>query len=751
MTQSARDRGGRLGGSAFRAGLVIAIVSGAVGAATTVSFATLVFGENAPEFLNVGIAHFLLGGGVAGIVLGVVSSLRGQFSGIQDVSSAIAGAIATSVAISLAGSGDEAVFANALFALIAAGLLTSVFFIVMGRFKLGNFIRFVPFPVMAGFLAATGWLLLKGGLEAAGGGGHLEILQLGRFLDHANLSQVALALLFGLALYFLMRFYKGGLWVIPGMLVSAVVVFYAVIAVSDLGLTSARTEDWLIGPLSDTPFWEALTFPDPELIEWSAIVASLGSILTFVVVGALALLVTESGLELAIERDVDVNIEMERSGIANLLASITGAPTSWVEPSATSLANSRGALSPIFGAVNGGILLLTFLAGPAFVSLFPRFIAGGLLVFLGMELISEWILDRRKQMPLVDIVVVLAIIASVEFLGLLPGVAVGLVASVVIFVVRYSSLKPIRDLLDGSGVVSGRDRPIPDERLLDLYRERTLILQLQGFVFFGSSYSVYRKVKDLIERAGQTPSFVVLDMRLVQGIDSSAASALLKMARLTRDHDAGLIVVPGSEAVTRSLAQAGITETLFDHFRVFDRFEEAVEFCEDRVLVEARAELQKRGAGGADEGFLDAVYGEVVAGLELQEIFEELVAALRQRMEVVHTREGSLLFAQDDANRRLFFIVAGVVSVERVDSHGRFMRVRTLGAWNLVGEMGAFLGYREPFSARVEKQGEILALRPETLAAIAAQDPDISHRLQHFTMQMLGSELVRTSKILSHP
>lgn len=736
---------------AIRSGLVIALVFGAVGVATTVSFATLIFDENTPEFLNAGIAHFLLGGGVAGVTLGLLSSLRGQFGGIQDVSAAIAAVIATSVAASVAGSSNETIFANVLLALIAAAVLTSLFFIVMGRFRLGNFIRFIPFPVMAGFLAATGWLLFKGGLEVPAGGGHLAILQLGHFLDQAHLDQVALALAFGIALYVSMRTFRKNLWVLPGMLVMAIAIFYLFVAVAGVDLRELRADRWLIGPLPNTPFWQTLTLPAPALVEWDVILANLGSIATFVVVSALALLMAESGLELAIERDIDVNEEMERSGLANLFASVTGTPTSWVIPSATSLAHSRDALRPVFGALHGALLLLVFLAGPALISLFPRFVAGGLLVFLGLELLSDWIVDTYRQMPTMDIVIVITIVASVELVGFLPGVAVGLSASVIIFVVRYSSLKPIRDRLDGSGVASGRDRPIPDERLLDYFQQKTLILQLQGFIFFGSSHSVYRSAKDLIDEAQQAPMFLILDMRLVQGIDSSATTALVKMATLTRDRNAGLIVVPGSEAVHSALEQAGITPERFDHLRVFDRFDEAVGFCEDRILVEARTQIQRRGAGGAHDAFLDVVFGEVMAGLEVQEEFEELVTALRERMEEVDNREGTLLFAQHAENRHLFFIVTGLVSLERVDAHGSSMRVRTLGAWNLVGEMGAFLSYREPFTARVERPGDILALSPEALAAIELEDPELNRRLQHLIIQMLGSELARTSQVLAQP
>jgi SulP family sulfate permease len=286
---------------------------------------------------------------------------------------------------------------------------------------------------------------------------------------------------------------------------------------------------------------------------------------------------------------------------------------------------------------------------------------------------------------------------------------------------------------------------------LDYFQQKMLILQLQGFIFFGSSHSVYRSTKDLIDKAENAPMFLILDMRLVQGIDSSATTALVKMATLTRDHNAGLIVVPGSDAVRASLEHAGLNPEHFDHLRVFDRFDEAVEFCEDRILVEARTQIQRRGTGRADDAFLDAVFGDVMAGLEVQEEFEELVAVLRDRMDEVDSRVGTVLYAQHDENRDLFFIVTGLVSLERIDAHDRPMRIRTLGAWNILGEMGALLSYREPFTARVVRSGDILTLSPEVLAAIASEDPELNRRLQHLIIQMLGSELARTSQVLARP
>ena len=730
----------------IRTGLLISLVFGAVGVATTVSFATLVFGENTEHYLNAGIAHFLLGGAVAGVLLSLLSSIRGQFGGVQDVSAALAGAVATSVAASMQGSSDEAIFANVLLALIAAALLTAISFVIIGQFRLGNFVRFVPFPVMAGFLAATGWLLFKGGVEVSGGGGHLELLDLEHFLDHAHMDQVWWAIAFGIALFAATRLLKGRLWVLPLMLVAVIGAFYLIIAIGSPVLDELRADHWLIGPLPDTPFWETLTVPDGELIEWGSIWSSIGSIATYAVVGVLAILVTASGLELEMKRDIDVSGEMRQSGLANIVAGLTGAPTSWVIPPSTSVAAERQALHPAFGALHGGLLLAVFVAGPGFVSLFPRFVAGGLLIFLGVELLHEWIWETRKDMPIVDVAVVVVIVASVELAGLLQGIAVGLVASVVIFLVRYSSVRPIRATLDGGSAHSGKDRPIPDERLLSYYDDEILILSLQGFIFFGSAHTVYTRVKSFFEEAKRPPRSLILDMRLVQGIDSSATSAFVKMARLLAEHQAELIVAQAPEPVIRSLVVAGLDPDHYDHLQLVDRLGDALESCEDRVLERAKGRLQQRGGGSADDQFLDSVFSDVMSALDVQEEFEDLVQTLGPQLEQADAEVGATLLEQDAENRRLYFIMGGVVSLEKSDWHGGVARVGTLGRWNVVGELGALLEYREPFSVRIEQPGEILVLPAEAVAQVFGDRPDVAQRLHRLSLRMMAAKLEKASQ-----
>jgi SulP family sulfate permease len=73
-------------------------------------------------------------------------------------------------------------FANIFTAIALATVLTGIAFLLLGYFKLGNLVRFIPYPVMGGFLAATGWLLFKGGLQVSTGFG-FQVLQVASFFN----------------------------------------------------------------------------------------------------------------------------------------------------------------------------------------------------------------------------------------------------------------------------------------------------------------------------------------------------------------------------------------------------------------------------------------------------------------------------------------------------------------------------------------------------------------------------------------
>ena len=85
---------------------------------------------------------------------------------VQDAAAAVLALVATTTALDAFGSLDRA-FLTVVAATMIVTLATGVTFALLGVFRLGNLVRFVPYPVVGGFLAGTGWLLFKGGIGVA--------------------------------------------------------------------------------------------------------------------------------------------------------------------------------------------------------------------------------------------------------------------------------------------------------------------------------------------------------------------------------------------------------------------------------------------------------------------------------------------------------------------------------------------------------------------------------------------------------
>lgn len=128
-----------------------------------ISLAALIFTGPLAPFLANGIGLALAGTIVSGLVVAVLTTLPGIVSGIQDVPAAIFAVAAAVIASQLAGS-PEQMFVTVVTAVVLTTLLTGLFFLGLGYFRMGRWVRFLPFPVIGGFLGGTGWLLITGAL-----------------------------------------------------------------------------------------------------------------------------------------------------------------------------------------------------------------------------------------------------------------------------------------------------------------------------------------------------------------------------------------------------------------------------------------------------------------------------------------------------------------------------------------------------------------------------------------------------------
>jgi SulP family sulfate permease len=519
----------------------------------------------------------------------------------------------------------------------------------------------------------------------------------------------------------------------------------------DISTTQLEQQGWLLGPLPEGSLWRSLTVPDFKAIEWTLLGTQFGSILTIVLLSAISFLLGASALELVANRDLDMNKDLQKTGITNLIASVLGAPASYLIISDTALATQMGARSRFAGIFMGLFMAVIFLLGGQILSYVPKFVAGGMILFIGLSLLAEWLVDARKSFPPIDYLIVVSILLIIEFIGFLEGVGAGIFASVIIFVIRYSSINLVKNAGDGNRFRSSKDRPIPDQRLLDHYAHQSLILQLQGFIFFGTANSLYETIRSYVESSETPLRFVMLDLGLVRGIDSSAVKSFEKIMQLLNKNDIHLFLANLADRTRSQLKAGGFSSAAHERLNFFPELDQSLEHCEDTIVATKmggadQAELQD--VKQVKDDLMQAVYNDVMAALEHQIKFEKLVEKMKPFLEERKVTDGEHLFKQRDTNRDLFFIMRGTVNLIGESRQGTMNRIRTLGPWTVTGEIGTFLGYHAPYSAIVEKEGLVYRLSEENRKQMESENPELATEFHRLIIIMIGNQLMKASKAM---
>jgi SulP family sulfate permease len=519
------------------AGLVVAIFT----VVASVSFAALIFSGPLTGFVSLGIRMMLTTAVVVGTFVALTSSCRVAIAIPQDRIVPILALLATSVVGHMPQASLQDQGLAVILAVILVTLITGAFLYSLGVLHLGNLTRYIPYPVIGGFLAGSGWLLVLGGLRVTTG--HpVNLTTLPDLVSTHQLWHWIPGVIFGVLLFWALRRAKNPL-VIPGLFPLAIAIFYAVLWIGGSSVARAQTAGWL----PDFPRTEEL--PAVALIgswkvfSWRLLSNHLSILATVLVTSLVSILLTATALELSIEKDIDLNRELRSAGLASLLAGLAGGMVGFHSLSMSRLVMSMGVRSRWVGVVAAALCGAVLWMGAAFVSFVPRLVCGGLLVFLGLIFLWEWVYEASRKLTRLDYFVVLFILAVAGTVGYPAGVATGLVAAIVLFIHNYSQVDVVSHAMSGADLRSNVERPVRELRSLREHGDQIFILHLQGFIFFGTANNLLKEVRARVADSRIKPlRFVVMDFRRVTGIDSSAVFSLWKVNQLARRQGFTLIM-----------------------------------------------------------------------------------------------------------------------------------------------------------------------------------------------------------------
>lgn len=713
--------------------LAAGLITGILTVMIEISLAALIFSGNLARFVSNGIGITLLGSFVIGVVVAVTSSLRGAVALGQDLPAAILAPLAAGIATSLAPSASpEATYATVVAAISITSLVTGIGFFLIGIFRLGSMIRFIPYPVIGGFLAGTGWLLVKGSFGVMANAA-LTLTGLPLLFKAGVVIRWLPGLLFGVLLYAVVRRYNH-FWIIPALLLAAAVAFYAVLWGNSISIAYASARGWLLGPFPQGGLWHPLALSDLRLIEWPAIFNSAGNIATILLVSAVSLLLNASGLEITLRQDIDLDRELRSAGLANLLSGLSGGTPGYEALSLSALGyrlKASGRLVGIFSACMCGLAL--FLGAP-FLSLLPKPVIGGLLLFLGISFLVEWIYDAWFKMSKRDWIIVILILVAINSIGVLQGVGLGLLVAIGLFVYDYSHVSVVRHALSGASFHSNVDRPATDEQYLRRHADLTYILELQGFIFFGTVNKLLDQVRRRVSEAGRSsPRFVLLDFGHVSGLDSSAVLSFLKMKQLAQAKNFELVLTHLSPAMQRKMELEILTSSDSDLWCTFPDINHGVAWCEEQIIQAGMA-----------------------PGTEAPTIFQQLenvlpgpggAKRLQAYCECKKVQAGTKLIRQNQPPSGLFFIETGGAEVELELATGQQVRLRKMSG-TIVGEMSQYTGRPATASVIADQPGEIYFLSNEKLKEMEKNDPDLASAMHKFIARLLSERLTDSNHVV---
>ncbi len=703
----------------------------------SLSFGSLIFGGELSFGVADGIGTALISATVVGLVMAWRSSYPVTIAIPQDRTAPILALMAAQVVAALpAGTSPAEKLINVLAAIALTSLVTGALLYLLGHYRLGNLTRFIPYPVVGGFLSGSGWLLVLGSFR----------VMTGRQVTPANLPDLFLPGVLklwlpgvgvGVAIFLALRIYRRTK-LVPVILLAAMAIFYGVMILSGVGAAEARAAGWLpVIPAGENfrpHLWELASW---QAVHFQAIGHAAGLVATAMVTAALSILLNSSALELAVHQEIDLNQELRAAGLANLAGGLAGGMLGFQSLSLSRLANDLGARTRLAATVTALFCGLALFAGPTVFAYLPKFALGALLLYLGLGFLAEYLYDGWSKLPLSDYAVVVLIVAVMGTVGYLEGVGVGVLAAVFLFIHNYSRVGVITHALTGAELQSNVDRPVAHQRLLQKEGGRLHLLKLQGFIFFGTANSLLNNIRERVadeKRPGL--SCVILDFRRVSGLDSSAALSLAKAGQLARKSGFQLLLTQVPDDMQHHLERGFARDERAERPKFFPDLDHALEWWETRKLAEHGLSAQPERS---------SLREQMAAFWPNGHTLDSFVARLDRRV----LNEGQYLIRQGDAASEVYFVESGEVSTLLESGNGSSpRRLRRGGGGTVLGELGLLLRQPRSASVMVNHSATVYCLSAAALEQLKRDQPYVAADFYEYLSRYLSERVINTTKSL---
>jgi SulP family sulfate permease len=714
------------------ADLSLATLSSVITVLGTVAFAALIFPGPLAKAVPLAFVTFLAGTAVAALMIGLLSRFYCNLSGAQDQPAAILATFATGLtSMSLL---DEGAAISTMFAVVV--LSTASFglaLLLLGVLRFGKYTQLIPYPVIGGFLAGVGVMVLIATIRFQSG-----ITPTLDSLPQLFSGQTALhwlpSVIAGGLLYWGMSRFRHVLF-LPIALIGIVILFYVVASMGSFSLVSLRDNGFVFRSLPEGGVFDAAQWLSVTKIDWNIVLDGLGKIGGLILVCTIGASVATTALEIGAETELEPNHELRAHGLANLAAALVGGLPAFTltGPSLSYLrlgASSRlvPLLRPLFSLALGA-------AGLSLLGFVPKVMVGTLLVVFAFGLMDEWLIRARHRLSRSDYFLIVLITGIIALVGFLPGVGVGVLVAALDFQVKYSRLNVIKAELSGRDFRSDVERSPRADSILREVGERAVTFEIQGFIFFGSAIGLLDHIRARIGASMPKIQFVILGFANVDGLDAAAHFALRKLKTFARAQDICLLYSGLSGAATKDLQTAKILDK--DLSFCFATTAMAVELVEDRLLKQSGWVDDPTCGSLSAEDALISVVGERDKALALLPYFT-----------IRDIPAGDTVFRQGDDDFDTILLVRGTLSAHLDLGGGQSVRLRKFLPGTLTGEMAFYTDRKRSASLMADAGAIIGVISGESLVRLNREQPAVAAEFHQMAARLMAQRIISMNAML---
>jgi SulP family sulfate permease len=469
-------------------------------------------------------------------------------------------------------------------------------------------------------------------------------------------------------------------------------------------------------------------------VDTSFVLSVVPQLLTIAFLALLTQSMSLSALMAAGSHDLDTSREMEDMGAGNVLNALIASPPGSTDVIASTLYEEFGASSRWMPIVSSLVCVVMAVFGSYIIPWMPKLLVGATVFLFAYQLFYEWMYENVRGFQPIDFAIVLIILGTVIFVGFMPGIAVGVLLALLLFVMRYSMISAIQGQYSLAGYRSSVERSQSANLVLDQYGNECLVYTLRGFLFFGTANAILDTIRDDAKVRTSNYRGILLDLKRVTGMDISALNTFVQIKTLCEISGVQLMYSGVSMETRKSLLMMNAVSRNVDEPLIFPDADYAVEYMEDGLL-------EAYDGGALEKSVRD----------HLLRIFDdaEKVDVLMAAMERVEVDEREKLFEQGERDTGLFILDQGTMTALISTEHDGWKRVKKFRPGSLIGEMSAYTPDGLRTATVVANEPSVLYhLTSEKLAELDTENLMLSASIHELVARTLGNRITYMNRRL---